>query len=240
MKRLCAVENIPEGASATALFQPQGGVAGVCRRQTCTRRQGEAMAVGGRVASTTARGQQLGWPGWKLEVLRSWQQQQWSGRARDGAGWMEKRSEEEADCGVLLTGRLALHGEGKGRNLGRKARAISGRAWLGYTLVVERGEGNWHRRSHDCGLGWTGWAGWTGQSGRTGCEAQRGSSPVQSSPIQSNPHLSLSPTRYARAPSPAFAAASLPATPHSPAASTGCVHTLLYSLREKREKKEKN
>lgn len=35
-RRLCAVRNIPEGASATALFQPQGGVQGVWRWQTST------------------------------------------------------------------------------------------------------------------------------------------------------------------------------------------------------------
>jgi hypothetical protein len=49
---LRAVENIPEGASAsaTALFQPQGGVEGVCRSQTSTGAGAEAAGALSQVA----------------------------------------------------------------------------------------------------------------------------------------------------------------------------------------------
>ena len=43
-------ENIPEGASATALFQPQGGVEGACRSQTSTRAGADGTGVRSRIA----------------------------------------------------------------------------------------------------------------------------------------------------------------------------------------------
>ena len=43
-------ENIPEGASATALFQPQGGVEGLCRSQTSTRAGCDGAGVCSRMA----------------------------------------------------------------------------------------------------------------------------------------------------------------------------------------------
>jgi hypothetical protein len=43
-------ENVPEGASATALFQPQGGVEGLCRSQTSTRAGCDGTGVCSRMA----------------------------------------------------------------------------------------------------------------------------------------------------------------------------------------------
>jgi len=45
-----SLESLSEGASATALFQPQGGVEGACRSQTSTRAGADGTGVRSRIA----------------------------------------------------------------------------------------------------------------------------------------------------------------------------------------------